>query len=85
MENEGRGERWEYYVLPETWRQEVCKGLDAKAIAQAMADKKWLRTDGGRLTHKPHIPGHGSTRVYIVNADFLSTPDEERPAKKTKF
>ena len=47
-----------------------------------MADKKWLRTDGGRLTHKPHIPGHGSTRVYIVTADFLSTPDEERPANE---
>jgi uncharacterized protein (DUF927 family) len=85
LENEGRGERWEYYVLPETWKQEVCKGLDAKAIAQAMADRQWLRTDGSRLTHKPHIPGQGSMRVYVVTAGFLSASDEERSVIKTKF
>jgi uncharacterized protein (DUF927 family) len=85
LENEGRGERWEYYVLPQTWQQEVCKGLDAKAIAQAMANRGWLRTDGSRLTHKPHIPGHGSMRVYLVTANFLSAPDEKRPAVRTKF
>jgi uncharacterized protein (DUF927 family) len=85
LENDGRGGRWEYYVLPEAWRQEVCKGLDAKAIAQAMADRKWLRPDGSRLTPKPHIPGHGSTRVYVVTADFLSPPDQASPSARTVF
>jgi uncharacterized protein (DUF927 family) len=70
-------ERWEYYVLPEAWQCELCRGFDAKTIASAMAEKAWLRKgDGGRLTHKPRVPGFGTPRVYIITADFLSPVDE---------
>jgi uncharacterized protein (DUF927 family) len=66
-------DRWEYFVLPEAWRSELCRGFDAKAIADAMAEKGWLRrADDGRLTHKPWVPRFGTPRVYIVTADFLS-------------
>ena len=30
LEHEGLGENWEYYVLPEAWRNEVCAGFDAE-------------------------------------------------------
>lgn len=77
-------ERWEYYVLPEAWRGELCRGFDAKAIASAMAERGWLRKgDGGRLTHKPRVPRFGTPRVYIVTADFLSPADEADAAGGT--
>ncbi len=75
----------EFYVLPEAWRQEACKGLDARAIAEAMAERGWLvRGDGGRLTQKPRVPGCGPTRVYVVSADFLSPPEEPRRPRELK-
>jgi len=73
LEHEGVGDRWEYYVLPEAWRSEVCKGFDPKSIGEEMQRRGWLRGgDDGRLTQKPRVPGHGPTRVYVVTADFLS-------------
>jgi uncharacterized protein (DUF927 family) len=67
---------WEYYVLPEAWRGELCRGFDAKAIAKAMvAHLSLARGDGKNLTTKQRVPGFGEVRVYTVRADFLS--DEE--------
>ena len=61
-----------YYVLPEVWRREVCKGLDAGAVASAMAERGWLTREGKHMTCKPRIPGEGHLRVYVIPADFLS-------------
>jgi putative DNA primase/helicase len=67
---------WKYFVLPEIWRQEVCKGLDARAIAQAMAERGWLeRGEGKNLARKVRVPEIGDVRVYVVRADFLSSEE----------
>lgn len=86
LEHDGAGDRWEYYVLPEAWRTEVCKGFDFRAISEEMQRRGWLHGQGTRLTQKPRVPGHGPTRVYVVTADFLSaeeadaaTDDEGKP------
>jgi uncharacterized protein (DUF927 family) len=69
----GDGEGWTYYVLPEVWRREVCKGLDAKAVAVVMAERGWIeRGDGRNLTQRLRIPGEGHQRVYVMSAAFLS-------------
>ena len=47
LENEGQGENWEYYVLPEAWRSEICAGFDATIIAKAMIAKGWMAAGGG--------------------------------------
>jgi hypothetical protein len=71
-------QRWEYYVLPEAWRQEVCKGLDAGAVARALADAGWLRTDkSGKLATLVRVPGAGPTRVYAIDPGFLGGEDGE--------
>lgn len=62
-----------FYVLPEVWRTEVCKGHDAKEVAKAMIGKGWMqREDERHLACKPNIPGIGRTRVYLVSPNFLS-------------
>jgi putative DNA primase/helicase len=63
---------WTYYILTEVWRREVCKGLDAKAVAGAMAERGWLLKEGRNLTRKERIPGEGNQRVHVIPPAFLS-------------
>lgn len=73
LEQEGRGESWEYYVLPEAWRGEICKGFDANSIAKAMIARKWMTTDAGKhLTRVIRVPGVGRTRVFCIASAFLA-------------
>ena len=68
----GEAERWDYLILPEAWRNEVCKGLDAEAAAKVLADRALLRRDpDARLTIKRSLPDHGRLRVYVVRGDIL--------------
>ena len=67
-----------FYVLPEVWRREVCKGLDAKAVATAMMARGWmLPGDGRNVMQKPRIPGEGHLRVYVIPPAFLSQSENE--------
>ena len=69
---EAQGGDWEYFILPEAWRREVCKGFDHVALARAMVAKGWLAPgEGGNLAVKPRVPRHGTIRVYHVLTAFL--------------
>ncbi|MBC7907619.1 MAG: DUF927 domain-containing protein [Rhodospirillaceae bacterium] len=68
----GDGGRWEYLVLPETWKGEVCKGQDARAIAKDLIARKLLLPGGdGKASRTEYIPGVGRSRVYLLTADIL--------------
>lgn len=68
--------RWEYLILPEMWKTEVCQGLDAVRAAKAVRDAGYLVTEEGRdLTRKVSIPGEGRPRVYVIRGAILG--DEE--------
>lgn len=68
--------RWEYLILPEMWKTEVCHGLDAVRAAKAVRDAGYLMTEEGRdLTRKVSIPGEGRPRVYVIRGAILG--DEE--------
>jgi putative DNA primase/helicase len=63
---------FEYFVLPEAWKREVCKGCDHLTIARAMVARGWLQREGKDLTRKMRIPRHGSVRVYHVLPEALA-------------
>ena len=66
-------ENWEYFVLPEAWRGELCKGLDPAAIAKAMIAKGWMQTgEGKHLARQVRVPGIGKTRLYCITSSFLA-------------
>jgi uncharacterized protein (DUF927 family) len=72
------GDRWEYLILPETWKAEVCKGLDAKRTADLLAARKLLT--GGTERHRAasvNILGEGKRRVYILSGDILGDDDAQ--------
>jgi putative DNA primase/helicase len=87
---DGRGE-WTYYVLPEMWRQEVCKGIDPNRAARVLAERGFLeRGEGKNLAKKTRIPEHGTLRVYVMSGRImagedsaLDDPEEDRIAPIT--
>ena len=66
LEQDGQGENWEYFVLPEAWRGEMCTGLDAATIAKAMIAKGWMKAgEGKHHTRLVRVPGVGKTPALL--------------------
>lgn len=64
-----RGEEvsFEYFVLAETFKGEVCQGFDAQAVSRVLLDHGCLIPDKGRTFDcKPRLPGIGPSRCYRI-------------------
>jgi uncharacterized protein (DUF927 family) len=63
--------RREYFVLPETFKAEICKGLDSKRAVDALAKAGWIRRGEGRnLLNKHTLPGIGRVRCYVFTSSM---------------
>jgi uncharacterized protein (DUF927 family) len=65
---------WAYYVFPNTFRSEICRGNDARAIARELIRRGHMQAqeDGtGRMTVKKRVPG-GPTWFFAVLPSFTS-------------
>jgi uncharacterized protein (DUF927 family) len=74
------GNAWEYLILPETWRAEVCKGLNPKEVADALITRGLLlRSTPRHRAALEQVPGHGTKRlrVYVVAGAILEGSDAE--------
>ena len=69
--------KWEFWILPEPWRDEICKGLDATSVAKELAERKLLLTDGRNLKVKRSVPEVGEMRVYVLKGEILDEGDTE--------
>lgn len=47
---------WDYLVLSEVWRNEICKGFDAAMIAKIMIDRGWMKPGDGKNRAKKEVP-----------------------------
>jgi len=67
----------EYLVLPEAFKNEVCKGRDSKAAEKLLIEHGWIEPGGdGRATQKPRLHGLGTTaRVYVFSAKVLGADE----------
>ena len=77
--HDGAGEnaKVDFFIYPEVFRNEVCKGFDAKAVAALLSEKGFLRTEkGGRLDPKVTLPGEGSRRVFHVLSAIWGDSDD---------
>ena len=64
----GEGVSYEYFVLPEVFKNEVCLGFDHQAVCRALVEHKCLVTDEpNRFTVKTRLPGIGPTRCYHIS------------------
>lgn len=57
----------EYMILPESFRREVCKGVDHKAVAELLKRRKHLIHQPDRLMNKQRLPGMGKNPVPVYH------------------
>lgn len=63
----GEAVSYEYFILSETFKAEVCKGYDVQAVCAVLADQQCLTTkEPGRFSIKTKLPGIGSARCYVI-------------------
>jgi len=63
----GEGVSFEYFVLAETFKAEVCQGFDYQAVCRVLLEHGCLVPDKGRtFDAKPRLPGMGLTRCYRI-------------------
>jgi len=54
-----------YFILPEAWRKELCKGYDSGLVADQMAKKGYLqKSTDGKLQDRRTLPGLVNQRCY---------------------
>jgi uncharacterized protein (DUF927 family) len=64
---QGNGTNRRWFVLPEVWKSEVCKGLDHQLVAKTLAELGALEHEGGRHTQVVWVaPLEKSVRAYVV-------------------
>lgn len=66
------GDGWDFFITTTAWKEEVCRGLDARQVAAILEQKGMLVSDNPRHRAKViRIPEHGRLRLYHVPARFL--------------
>ena len=59
------GDRTEYYVLEEVFKNELCQGHDWKRATRILVEKGYLKPSTNRKsTRTESLPGIGSVRCY---------------------
>ncbi len=81
---DGRGEeviagtRTEYYVLPETFKQEVCAGFDYRVVCKLLVRMGCLMTEGKGYTRKERLPGgEGTAHCYRITHKLFEGGSDE--------
>jgi putative DNA primase/helicase len=63
----GEGVSFEYFVLAETFKTEVCKGFDVQAVCAVLVEHGALIVkEPGRYSVKTTLPGIGAARCYLI-------------------
>ena len=63
----GEGVSFEYFVLAETFKAEVCQGFDHLAVCRVLLDHGCLiAKEPGRFNVKERHPGMGLVRCYRI-------------------
>jgi putative DNA primase/helicase len=63
----GEGVSFEYFVLAETFRAEICNGFDYQAVCRVLLDQGCLAPDKGRsFDCKARLPGIGHATCYRI-------------------
>jgi putative DNA primase/helicase len=57
---------YEFYVFPEVFKRDMCKGFDYREVARVLRARGFIKTDEGRLTLTHRLPTIGKTRCYLI-------------------
>lgn len=69
----GEGVSFEYFILPETFRSEVCQGFDYQAVCRVLLEHGCLSPSAGRsFDCRTRLPGLGMATCYRITPHILS-------------
>ena len=58
-----------FYVLPESFKNDICQGYDRKTVCDVLRGAGWIRTSVGKNSVTARLPGMGpTTRCYVFTA-----------------
>jgi putative DNA primase/helicase len=56
----------QFYVLPEVFRQEICRGWDFHMVAKLLLAEGWIEPDHqGKAYRREYLPNIGRSRCYV--------------------
>lgn len=59
----------EYLILPEVYRQELCRGFDSTEVARALVERGYMvKESGDKFSVRRTMPEIGRKRVYVIRA-----------------
>jgi len=62
----------EFWVLPEVWRNEVCKGFDPVAVAKVLTERGLLKPESpNKFTRRERLKNGERVRVYRLLPGLL--------------
>lgn len=66
----------EFFILPETFKAEVCQGFDHVAVCRVLKDHGFLVCkEPGRYDNKYRLPGIGPTRCYHISPGIFEASE----------
>lgn len=66
------GDGWDFFVTTTAWKEEICRGVDARRLAATMATKGYMDApDPARRAKHVRVPGHGQLRLYHIVSQLL--------------
>ncbi|MCE3603007.1 DUF927 domain-containing protein [Massilia sp. P8910] len=69
---DAEGIEQEYFVLPEVFKTEICKGFNPKNVTRLLIERGLLVTDGtASATRKERLPGLGLVRCYRFKPEIV--------------
>jgi uncharacterized protein (DUF927 family) len=65
-------DQFEYYIIPEAYRSEVCRGLDPKMMTRFLRQRELLKLGPGeKSTVNVRVPGYPAAKMYWIKASIL--------------
>jgi putative DNA primase/helicase len=68
----GEGVSVDFFILAETFKNEVCQGFDPMSVCRVLAERGCLVfSEPGRYSVKQRLPGIGPARCYHINSSIF--------------
>jgi len=61
----------DYFVFPDVFRSEVCKGLNFKLVRDALVERGWLKLDPSGKPRNMRLSGNRQKRLYHIQSTIL--------------
>jgi putative DNA primase/helicase len=68
----GEGVSYEYFIMPEVFKTEVCKGFDVQSVCAVLKAHDCLKHDVDRHTYKQRLPSLGNVNCYWIKPLIFS-------------